>query len=89
VAGEQAEKGAGPVDESDILSRVHDLVQTERELRAGGHESSSSEAQKLQQIEVSLDQCWDLLRQRRAHQEFGQPDDSAVRPADTVEHYLQ
>jgi hypothetical protein len=39
---------------------------------------------------VQLDQCWDLLRQRRARRAAGQdPDAAAVRPADVVEHYQQ
>ncbi len=45
---------------------------------------------RMQQVQVELDQCWDLLRQRRARRAAGQnPDDSSLRPADTVEHYQQ
>jgi len=78
------------MDEQDILSRIHDLVQAEQDLRDGGHEAGSGDAEKLRQIEYALDQCWDLLRQRRAHQEFGEnPADSSVRPVSTVESYLQ
>jgi hypothetical protein len=41
-------------------------------------------------LEVELDQCWDLLRQRRARREFGQdPNDARVRPASVVERYKQ
>jgi hypothetical protein len=44
----------------------------------------------MQQVQVELDQCWDLLRQRRARRSAGQnPDDSSLRGEDTVEHYLQ
>jgi RNA polymerase-binding transcription factor DksA len=52
-------------------------------LEAGDH-------QRLEEIRVSLDRCWDLLRQRRAKREFGlDPDDAQARSADTVEHYEQ
>ena len=45
---------------------------------------------RLQELKVSLDQCWDLLRQRRAREEFGQdPDEASERPTDTVEKYWQ
>jgi len=78
------------MDEKDILGQIHGLVQSERELRGGGHEETTAEAEQLRRIEVALDQCWDLLRQRRAHQEFGEsPDTSTVRPESTVEGYLQ
>ena len=78
------------MDEQDILSHINDLVRAEHELRDGGHEVGTEEAERLRQIESALDQCWDLLRQRRAHQEFGEnPDDSTVRPVATVEGYLQ
>jgi hypothetical protein len=49
-----------------------------------------SERSRVQQIEVELDQCWDLLRQRRARREFGEDSDSSQpRSAGTVEGYLQ
>jgi hypothetical protein len=45
---------------------------------------------RLRSVEVELDQCWDLLRQRRARAEFGEdPDDARSRSAGTVEGYLQ
>ena len=45
---------------------------------------------RLKEIEVHLDQCWDLLRQRRARREFGlNPEEAKERPVDTVEHYQQ
>jgi hypothetical protein len=45
---------------------------------------------RMQQVQVELDQCWDLLRQRRARRAAGQdPDDSSLRTPDTVEHYQQ
>ena len=73
-------------DETDILTRINALVEAEHELRnAPGHDTV-----RLRDIEHALDQCWDLLRQRRARQEFGQdPDEVDVRPETTVEGYLQ
>jgi hypothetical protein len=73
-------------DEKDILNRISALVQTEHELReTPGHDTT-----RLRDIEYALDQCWDLLRQRRARSEFGQdPDGADLRPETTVEGYLQ
>lgn len=80
-----------PTD-ADTLARIHDLVAEEKELRERllHHEiSESEEHQRLRTIETALDQCWDLLRQRRALRETGgDPRDAAVRPADEVEGYL-
>jgi len=78
--------------DNDTLSRIHDLVARERELREQlGHDEidPSEEHARLRAIEIELDQCWDLLRQRRALRETGgNPRDAAVRPADEVEGYL-
>jgi hypothetical protein len=75
------------------LTRIDGLIQTERELRtqlAAGELSSEQERERLRSAEEALDQCWDLLRQRRARREFGEnPDDAAVRPATEVEGYQQ
>jgi len=73
-------------DESDILARISELVDAEHQLRdRPGHDTA-----RLRDLEHALDQCWDLLRQRRARQEFGEnPDDADVRPEATVEGYLQ
>ena len=76
----------------DILAEVNQLVAEERELRAKvqHHEIDETEEHKrLRAVEVQLDQCWDLLRQRRALRETGQdPDQAQVRPPDQVEGYL-
>lgn len=81
------------MQESEILGRITDMVNAEHELRQrveSGAESSTEAAGQLKDLEVSLDQCWDLLRQRRAKREFGaDPDDARVRPAGEVEGYLQ
>jgi hypothetical protein len=61
-------------------------VDEEHELRGGGQ----PDRERLQQLEEQLDQCWDLLRQRRARREFDQdPDDASARSTSTVEHYQQ
>ena len=74
------------MDDGDLLGRVKALVDEEHKLR-GHHEPDHA---RLTQVETELDQCWDLLRQRRAHKEFGQnPDESAVRPVREVENYQQ
>ena len=78
--------------DNDALSRINELVAEEKALRdqlQHGEISESEEHKRLHQLEVELDQCWDLLRQRRALRETGgDPRDAAVRPADEVEGYL-
>ncbi|SDO37619.1 Protein of unknown function [Nakamurella panacisegetis] len=79
--------------EHDILGTVRSLVDQEHALRArraAGDIDSQDEHAQLQQLEEALDQCWDLLRQRRAKSEFGEnPDAAEARPVKTVEGYLQ
>ena len=74
------------------LSRINELVAEEKALREQlqhGEISESEENTRLRQLEIELDQCWDLLRQRRALRETGgDPRDAAMRPADEVEGYL-
>lgn len=79
--------------EQDILAYIKDLVDAEHELRsqieAGAADPSAASA-TLQRYEVTLDQCWDLLRQRRARIEQGAPaEDVRVSPPGQVEGYLQ
>ena len=82
-------------DES-IQARIEALVQEEHSLLSREEDDASSsdalseDKQRLDQISVELDRCWDLLRQRRALRDAGQdPDDAEVRDANTVEKYLQ
>ena len=81
------------MDDSDILARIREMVDAEHELRRKMQDNPGEipdAAQQLRNLEDSLDQCWDLLRQRRAHREFAQnPDDSQPRPREQVERYLQ
>ena len=78
--------------DQDILDQVNQLVAEEKELRAPLQDreiDESEEHQRLRALEVQLDQCWDLLRQRRALRETGgDPGAASVRPSDEVEGYL-
>jgi hypothetical protein len=77
------------MDENEILGRISALVDEEHRLR-DNDEHSDEERARIAQLEVQLDQCWDLLRQRRAKRQYGEdPDDAETRPATEVEHYLQ
>jgi uncharacterized protein DUF2630 len=78
-------------DES-VHGTIEQLVAEEHELweRESHGRGSDSDRRRLDEIKVQLDQCWDLLRQRRAKREFDQPEESAhARPADVVEGYQQ
>ena len=82
----------GAMDDVDIVRRIDELVEEEHRLeRAHGGEPLSDEDQaKVQRIEVALDQCWDLLRQRRARRHAGEdPNEAEVRPPGVVEGYQQ
>ena len=78
--------------DQDILDQVNKLVAEEKELRAKLQHrdiAESEEHQRLSTLEVALDQCWDLLRQRRALRETGgDPHEAKVRPPGEVEGYL-
>jgi hypothetical protein len=70
-----------------VLEHIEHLVAEEKALYAKGGVSEEEKA-KLDKINVELDRCWDLLRQRRALREFGRnPDDAELRPAKIVEKY--
>ncbi|HZD22064.1 MAG TPA: DUF2630 family protein [Acidimicrobiia bacterium] len=76
----------------NILSHIGELVDEEHQLRRRheGTKLDEEELARLKEIETELDQCWDLLNQRRALHEFGMDEDSAaVRDEDTVEGYQQ
>jgi hypothetical protein len=78
------------VDDQQILSRVHELVAEEHRLREQVGGLSAEDRERLAAVERDLDQCWDVLRQRRARREFGEnPDDAETRPEGAVEGYLQ
>ena len=72
-----------------VLERIQDLVDEEHRLYEQGG-MGDEERRKLADVEVELDQCWDLLRQRRARREAGEdPSEARVRPPEVVENYEQ
>ena len=77
------------VEDQPVLNHIQRLVAEEHRL----HEQrahSKADRKRLDQVQVELDQCWDLLRQRRALREVGlDPDDAEVRPPQVVENYEQ
>ncbi len=80
------------MNDSEVLKRINELVEEEDELRgeAAKGEVHPDTRARLQLLEVTLDQCWDLLRQRRALRETGgDPDAAHVRSESAVERYLQ
>jgi Protein of unknown function (DUF2630) len=80
------------LDDPQIHGTIEKLVAEEHELweREAAGEASETDQRRLGEIRVSLDQCWDLLRQRRARRAAGQdPDTAAARPAEVVEGYEQ
>ena len=81
------------MDDKIVLSRINELVAEEEHLlesSRGTDGLSADQDARLKAVEVALDQCWDLLRQRRAKRHAGgDPDSAAVRDAGTVEGYQQ
>ena len=73
--------------DDDILRRIDDLVDEEHRLQ---NTPDETDPQRLHHLEVMLDQCWDLLRQRRARRDAGlDPGAATVRDERTVEGYQQ
>jgi hypothetical protein len=84
------------MSDETIAARIERLVAEEQELRRREQADSpraeqlEEDKERLEQVRIELDRCWDLLRQRRARDEFGQdPDEAQVRDPNTVERYLQ
>lgn len=79
------------MDGQDLQNRIQELVEQEQSLREPDTATDPQErAARLKSIEEQLDQCWDLLRQRRAKADAGEnPDDATVRPVGEVEGYRQ
>jgi hypothetical protein len=78
------------MDDKDILSRIHALVDEEHKLRESTADHGEEERARVAALERDLDQCWDLLRQRRAKRQYGNdPDEASARPEPEVENYLQ
>ena len=75
------------MSDMSILEHIGALVKEEDRLRAA-EKKPGQNATRLRQLEEQLDQCWDLLRQRRAKREFGEDAASAKkRDVGTVERY--
>jgi hypothetical protein len=80
------------LNDADLRSRIEAMVAEERELLEAGEGKGPDDQRhaRLGELKVELDQCWDLLRQREAREEFGlDPDVASARDADTVEGYEQ
>jgi uncharacterized protein DUF2630 len=80
------------MEDDRIHARIEELVAEEHALyeRAGEGGLNDDEHRRLESLQVGLDQCWDLLRQRRARREAGQdPDGASVRDPQVVENYEQ
>jgi hypothetical protein len=79
------------VDDQEVFDQINRLANEEHELFAkeSRGEASPADRDRLERLGVSLDQCWDLLHQRRARRSAGlDPDEAAVRDEGTVEGYL-
>ena len=77
-------------DDADLIARINDLAGEEHELfqREGRGEATDHDRERLAELQVTLDQCWDLLHQRRARRAAGEdPDQASVRDERTVEGY--
>jgi hypothetical protein len=84
------------MNDEGLTARIEGLVAEEHELRDREQSDSKNpelleaDQQRLRAVEIELDRCWDLLRQRRALRDAGtNPDEAQVRDADIVERYLQ
>ena len=84
------------MSDETIAARIEQLVAEEHDLRNREQDERSdpdaltADRERLDAVQVELDRCWDLLRQRRALRSAGgNPDSAELRDADTVEHYRQ
>jgi flagellar biosynthesis/type III secretory pathway chaperone len=83
-----AKAKTGKQDEG-VMNHINRLVEEEERL-LGKDQLADTDETRLAELKVQLDQCWDLLRQRRALREFGKdPDEAKVRPPKIVENYEQ
>jgi hypothetical protein len=80
------------MNDPEIHGAIDRMVEEEHQLweRESAGKASEADRQRLAELKVALDQCWDLLRQRRARRDAGQsPEGAELRPPDVVEHYEQ
>jgi hypothetical protein len=85
-------KEEDPLDDAQIHGSIDRMVAEEHQLweREAAGDATDADRQRLESLRVSLDQCWDLLRQRRARREAGQsPEGADIRPPEVVERYEQ
>jgi len=78
------------MDDKQVIEQINEIAHEEHQLweREGRGEITDAERERLRELAVTLDQCWDLLHQRRARRSAGQnPDETSVRDARTVEGY--
>lgn len=79
--------------DDDVLASIQQLSDEEHELyqrHRTGSPLTADEQRRMHELEMRLDQCWDLLRQRRARREFGEdPSQAHARDESTVEGYQQ
>jgi len=79
---------AKPDKDSNVLAHIDRLVKEEHQLFEKKGEHTQEEAKRLAEVQVQLDQCWDLLRQRRAIREFGgDPSQAHVRAPEVIKKY--
>ena len=79
-----------PMDDKTLLNHIPELVDEEKKLRSAHRGVAGEDRARLESVERQLDQLWDLLRQRRAREEFGEnPDEAKERTVNEVEGYLQ
>jgi uncharacterized protein DUF2630/histidine kinase-like protein len=84
-------QGGTTMEDSEVLARIGDLADEEHRIfeREGRGEATDEDHERLKRIAVTLDQCWDLLHQRRARRAAGMdPDEASARDERTVEGYL-
>ena len=80
------------MDDAQVQQRIEELVAEEHRLWDAESSGNATEddGRRLEELKVGLDQCWDLLRQRRALEQYGQdPDLAEPRSTETVENYQQ
>ena len=80
------------MSDQEVHNAIETMVEEEHALwqREAAGEATAADRERLNELKVSLDQCWDFLRQRRALSESGRdPDAASLRPPDVVEHYKQ
>jgi hypothetical protein len=79
------------MEDAKVMSRIDELAREEHELfeKEASGKATDGERERLKRLQVTLDQCWDLLRQRRARRAAGEdPADAKVRDEKIVENYI-